>query len=534
MNASDPALRILVLAPTGKDAALSQSLLERAGMPCKTCRDLDEIRRELDVGAGALMLPEEAIALDRKSSVVRWLEHQPPWSDLPVIVLARAGADSAAVAQAMDQLGNITVVERPMRVAALVSVLRSAVRARARQYELREHLAQREGYLQALREADRRKDEFLATLAHELRNPLAPIRNSLQVLRMRGRGDPSTDNLTAMMERQVNQMVRLVDDLLEMSRVTRGRIELRLEHVDVAAVLRNAVETSRPLIDAARHQLTVTLPAEPLTLHGDPVRLAQIFANLLNNAAKYTEEGGRITVTAERDGMAVTIAVRDTGTGIPQEMLPRVFDLFTQLPAAARRAHGGLGIGLTLVKSLVEMHGGTVQVYSAGPGKGSEFTVRLPLVVADARAAVEPGERPLLKLPARRVLVVDDNADAAESMSLLLGMLGLTTHVANSGQAALEALAAFKPSVVFLDIGMPVIDGHEVARRIRAQPEWQGLTLVAMTGWGQDEDRRRSQSAGFDHHLIKPVDVRALEALLRGLDERDRQAAAPSPQGAAR
>ena len=515
---SDPALRVLVLAPTSKDAELSVALLQRAGFGCRPCADIDEVCRELDVGAGALVVPEEAIAQEGKAPLLRWLQAQPAWSDLPILVLARPGADSAPVAQAMDMLRNITVLERPMRVAALISALRAALRGRVRQYELRAYMAEREGHLQALRDADRRKDEFLATLAHELRNPLAPIGNGVQVLRMRAHEDAAIDEIAAVMERQVTHMVRLIEDLLEVSRISRGRVDLRPEPVSVESIVRNAVETSQPLIDAGDHQLTVTVPAEPLMLNGDPVRLAQVFSNLLNNAAKYTDKGGRIWLTVYREGMAVVIAVRDTGTGIPPDMLSHVFELFTQVPGNEGRAHGGLGIGLTLVKTLVEMHGGTVWASSAGPGKGSEFVVRLPLL-ADPPARASAEQAPVTKVRARRVLVVDDNRDAAQSLSLLLRLMGLSTSVAHSGPDALETLRTFKPALVFLDIGMPEMDGHEVARRIRAMPEYRELVLVAMTGWGQDEDRRRSQQAGFDHHLIKPVDVRALEAFLRKLDK---------------
>jgi signal transduction histidine kinase/CheY-like chemotaxis protein len=537
-DTAERSLRVLVLAPTSKDAELSQQVLTRAGMACACCKDIDEVLRELDRGAGALVVPEESIAQGRKKLIARWLERQPPWSDLPVLVLARPGADSAVVAQAMDLLGNVTVVERPTRVAELVSALRSALRGRSRQYDLRAHLGERERYLEALRENDRRKDEFLATLAHELRNPLAPIKSSVQMLRLRSPGDADSQKLALMMERQVNHMVRLVDDLLEMSRVTRGRIELRLEQVELADVIRTAIETSQPLIDAARHHITVTVPGEPLPVNGDATRLAQIFSNLLNNAAKYTDEGGRIWITAHREGMAAVVTVRDTGSGIPPEMLSRVFDMFTQLAAnpTARRAHGGLGIGLTLVKSLVEMHGGTVEARSAGRGRGSEFSVRLPLVATEVLgitphpqhqpAASAPDNDSLFTLTPRRVLVVDDNRDAAESLGMLLGLLRQTTRVVNSGADALDVMGSFKPAIAFLDIGMPGMDGHELARRIRAQPEWQTLTLVAMTGWGQDDDRRRSQSAGFDYHLVKPVDVRALESLLRSLDPGGARAAA--------
>ncbi len=505
---------MLVLAPTGKDAALTRGVFDRAGIPCLCCGDLEEICAQVERGAGALLLPEEAIDQDRKNCLVEWLGRQPAWSDLPVLVLARPGADSAAVAQAMDLLGNVTVVERPTRVVALVSAVRAALRARQRQLQIRDHLAER-------READRRKDEFLAILAHELRNPLAPIRNSLHILRLGARNDPTAERVTEMMERQVNHMVRLVDDLMEVSRITRGKIELRKEPVEVAAVVRSAVETSRPLIEAAGHQLTVAVPPEPLTLEGDPVRLAQVFANLLNNAAKYTEDGGRICLTVRREGGdAIAVSVRDTGIGISADMLPRVFELFTQVDRSTRRAQGGLGIGLTLVKSLVEMHGGSVEARSDGRGKGSEFVVRLPLAAAPRRAGAPAPEEegPSAVLVLRRVLVVDDNRDAAESLAMLLKLLGSEVHVAYDGPGALEALRTYRPSVVLLDIGMPGMDGHEVARRIRRQPELQDVTLIALTGWGQEEDRRRSQEAGFDYHLIKPVDVGALETLLSSLE----------------
>ena len=376
----------------------------------------------------------------------------------------------------------------------------------------------------ALRDVDRRKDEFLAILAHELRNPLAPIRNSLHILRLTSQNDPVGERVGDMMDRQVNHMVRLVDDLLEVSRITSGKIALRKERVDLAAILQNSMETSRPLIEAVDHHLTLAFPPEPLIVDGDPVRLAQVFANLLNNSAKYTDAGGEIGITVRReDGWAV-ISVRDTGAGIPREMLPSVFELFTQIDRHADRAQGGLGIGLTLVKSLVEMHGGTVQANSAGLGQGSEFVVRLPLV-SDKRPAELSGtpEISTSLLKPRRVLVVDDNRDAAESMGILLKLLGADVHVAYSGAEALEALPAYRPDVVILDIGMPGMDGYEVARRIRQQPEFQKVTLIALTGWGQDKDRRQSQTAGFDYHLIKPADVDALQALL-ALVERNEEA----------
>ena len=344
-----------------------------------------------------MLLPEEAVALDRSSRLANWLNQQPLWSDLPVLILARSGADSAAVAQAMDQLGNVTVLERPIRVAALVSAVRTALRARQRQYQARAQLARIEQSERDLREAHIRKDEFLAILAHELRNPLAPIRNSLHILRLTNRDDdPTVKRAGETMERQVDHMVRLVDDLLEVSRITRGKIELRMQAVDLATVLRSAAETSRPLIDEAGHRFSMEIPPEPLVLRADPVRLAQIFANLLNNAAKYTSPGGQIRLAVRRENGGVVVSVRDTGIGIPRDMLPRVFELFTQVDRHVDRAQGGLGIGLTLVKRLVEMHDGTVEAHSEGPGRGSEFVVRLPLPsVTDERDALTvPTETP--------------------------------------------------------------------------------------------------------------------------------------------
>src|SRR5262245_49944187 len=341
--------RVLVLAPTGKDAALTQSVLQRAGVVCHCCSDLAHVSQELQAGAGAVLMAEEAVIPGGYGCVVEWLRHQPPWSDLPILVLARPGADSAAVAQSMDLLGNVTVLERPTRVAALVSAVRTALRARQRQYQTRDYLAERKRAEEALRDADRRKDEFLAVLAHELRNPLSPIRSSLDILQLSAPGDAAVTRVRDMMERQVNHMVRLVDDLMEVSRITSGKITLRKEPVEVAAILYNAMETSRPLIEAAGHKLALTIPPEPLIVEGDSVRLTQVVANLLNNAAKYGRTGGQIWLTVRRDGDTVAISVRDTGIGIPPGMLSRVFDLFAQVDGDAGRSQGGMGIGLTLV-----------------------------------------------------------------------------------------------------------------------------------------------------------------------------------------
>jgi PAS domain S-box-containing protein len=591
----------------------------------------------VDAGAAAVLLAEELIIQDRKNCLTEWLGRQPQWSDLPVLVIARTGADSAAVAQAMDLLGNVTVLERPTRVAALVSAVRTALRARQRQYQIRDQLAQRErdleiqtrlgaivassddaiisktleGIIQtwnagaerlfgysaaeaigqsitllipqerhdeersllerlrrgehiehletvrvakdgrridisltaspildarenivgassvardithrkqaeaALHEADRRKDEFLATLAHELRNPLAPIRNSMHILRMTARNDPTAERVCEMMERQVNHMVRLVDDLMEVSRITRGLIELRKEETDLGAILSSAVETSKPLITAADHQLAITIPQEYIPLYGDAVRLGQIFANLLNNAAKYTDRRGQIWLSARREGNEAVVSVRDNGIGISAPMLPKVFEMFMQADRSTNRSQGGLGIGLTLVKRLTEMHAGTISVQSEGPGQGTEVIVRLPVAALQPDRTKQPSvsQKPT-SLPQRRVLVVDDNEDSAASMGMLLNFLGTDVQVAHDGPTALAIIESYRPDVVLLDIGMPGMDGFEVARQVRQRVDFNNIMLIALTGWGQTEDRNRTRAAGFDHHLVKPADITALQSLL--------------------
>jgi len=370
--------------------------------------------------------------------------------------------------------------------------------------------------LDQLAEADRRKDEFLATLAHELRNPLAPIRNALHIMGLNGTSAATLAEVREIMERQVAQMVRLVDDLLDVSRITRGKINLISERVELAAVIASALETSRPLLEASRHDLTVQMSPEPLAVVGDLTRLAQVVSNLLNNSAKYTPEGGHIRLSVEgQDGQAV-IRVRDNGMGIPAHVLPKIFDMFTQAERTLDRAQGGLGIGLTLVRRLVEMHGGKVEAHSAGTGQGSEFVVRLPL--APESQVVNDALKHQSKAPAQhcpqRVLVVDDNQDSAESLGMLLRLRGNEVRTAYDGLAALEAARAFHPEVVVLDIGLPGMNGYDVARQMRKMPEVQGALLIAQTGWGQEEDRRRSEEVGFDAHLVKPVDAAALQDLL--------------------
>jgi PAS domain S-box-containing protein len=391
-------------------------------------------------------------------------------------------------------------------VVAIAGVTRDITERQSAEQAMREQA-------ERLAESDRAKDEFLATLSHELRNPLAPLRNSVALLRRAARDDDPHAKIHAIMERQVNHLVRLVDDLLEVSRISRGAFSLRKEPVALAAVVRNAVETSAPLVQAGGHLLVESLPDEPLWLEGDPVRLAQILANLLNNAAKYTPDGGRIEIDARRDDGEAVVRVRDNGNGIAPDLLPRIFQMFSRGDGDTVRSAGGLGIGLALSLRLAQMHGGSLEASSAGPGTGSEFTVRLPLAAADAALAAPPDAVPA-RLDGLRVLVVDDNSDAGDSIAVVLRELGADVRVLRDGATALDVFGEFLPAFVLLDIGMPGMNGYDAARSIRLRYPDVPSILVALTGWGQEDDRRRAREAGFDHHLVKPAELGTLHALL--------------------
>jgi PAS domain S-box-containing protein len=371
-----------------------------------------------------------------------------------------------------------------------------------------------------LAEQDRRKTEFLATLAHELRNPLAPIRSGLQLMR-RTRSDPAAiARVQDIMDRQLDHLVHLVDDLLDVARITRGQVDLKPALVPLADVLNAAVETSLPLIEGARHKLDVRLPAEPLMLYADATRITQVVSNLLNNAAKYTPRGGRIVLAAERDGEQALVAVSDNGIGIPPDSLSEVFRMFTQVSNAAQHMPGGLGIGLSLVKSLVELHGGTIQAASAGIGTGSVFTVRLPLATRNTPTPAGAPAPDAAGIPALRLLVVDDNRDAADTLAALLSVMGHDVVVAHDGHQALRMLDGLQPDAVFLDIGMPGLSGYDVAQAVRREMRHDGVMLVALTGWGGADDRARTAQAGFDAHLTKPATVSAIESVLRDVQTR--------------
>jgi signal transduction histidine kinase/ActR/RegA family two-component response regulator len=515
--------RILILTPTGRDATLTAALLtqELAGEPggaveCHCCRDVEELCREVEAGAGAALIAEEALVPETADQLAGTLERQAPWSELPLLVFTRGGTRDEALSNLIP-LGNVTLLERPVRLTTLVSAVRAALRARRRQYEVRDLLRRSE-------EADRRKDEFLAMLGHEIRNPLAAIRNSLWVLEQTGTSSDQAARQRDVMTRQIHHLTRMVDDLLDVSRVTRGKIFLQPQVVSLQDVAERCLQELGIAGQAESRGLELSVHTEPVYVKGDPVRLEQVLCNLLQNGIKYTPPGGKLTLTVRREDGNAVIRVRDTGVGIPAEMLPRVFDLFTQVESSIERSQGGLGLGLPLVRSLIELHGGQVSAASDGLDQGSEFVVRLPAVEPKAQHRPAPRPRPVKPRAERsaplRVLIVEDNPDGRESMCELLEIWGHQVELAENGPQGVEKAFSLRPDVALVDIGLPGLDGNEVARRIRSTLGPQQICLIAMTGYGQPEDRRRALQAGFDNYLIKPVDPSRLATLLEELRQR--------------
>jgi len=504
-------LRVLLKLATTKDTDIVTSMLSRSGIVAHACQDAASLAREIAVGTGAVVIAEEVLDNHEHERVLAALRSQPPWSDLPVILAARSGTETLELSEAIAQLGNVTILERPMRVSSLVSSVQTALGARKRQYQLR-------ATLDGLREADERKTEFLATLAHELRNPLAPLRTALNIVSNQQLDPEKLKSLHAMMDRQVTHMVRLIDDLMEVSRMTRGKIALQPKVLSLGDVVRDAVEVNKPMITAARQFVFLDLPPQACHVHGDEVRLTQVFSNLLNNASKFTPSNGSIRVSVSATEDTVRVHVTDSGIGIPEEMLESVFGMFVQINGSMRAAQAGLGIGLTLVRSLVELHGGRVHASSAGNNEGTTMTVELPRVVPPALDhAPTRAHGECTGAGRHTILVVDDNRDAADSLAQLLGLLGARTTVAYSGSEALKIMTASPPSLAFVDIGMPVMNGYQLAAEIRGNDALAGMALIALTGWGQTTDRERILNAGFDQHLIKPADIEQLTQLLNTL-----------------
>jgi signal transduction histidine kinase/ActR/RegA family two-component response regulator len=515
---SEYAQRVLVLPPTRRDGEVTLALLAQAGLDGVVCATPEALGAQVVQGVAVVVLTEAALCDPSIEALLCVLAQQPPWSDLPLVVLARDRQPPPAVARVLDRLGNVTLLDRPVSARSMLSAVRSALRARARQYQIRDHLLSQERAEAALRESDRRKDEFLATLAHELRNPLAPLSTGLSVLRAMPSPDKRFAGVLGMMDRQLSQLVRLIDDLLDVARISRGKIELALQPLDVREAVEAALESCAPGIDAACHVIAVQLGAQPVWVNADRARLIQVVGNLVGNAVKYTPNGGRITLELLAHAGVAELRVSDTGVGIPSDMLTRVFDMFTQVRSAAGRSQGGLGLGLSLVRRLVEMHAGTVAAHSAGLQQGSTFVVSLPLLSMQAQGAAcsQPGcvEPDVPVKAALRVLIIDDNVDAADALCMCLRDMGHTACAEYSGSAGLQAALALHPDVVFCDIGLPDLNGHEVATRLRQDPAQRGVRLVALTGWGNARDRQLSSKAGFDAHLTKPASANDIGRVL--------------------
>jgi signal transduction histidine kinase len=496
--------RILVYAPAGKDAKMASAVLDTSGIEHDVCADIPTMIAELECGAGAVLTVEEALQEGALGPLGRFVARQPTWSDIPILVLTHHGADSAALDDAMQALGNLTLLERPVRTAALITAVRSALRARVRQYQVRE--------------ADKRKDEFLAALGHELRNPLAPIRTSMHILKRMYPAAYAVTQVREVVERQVGHLTRLVDDLLDVARITSGKVDLQRQRVTLSSVVAHAVEICTPQLEANRHTIDVSAPAHEVVLDADPVRLVQSLANILGNAAKYTIHPGRIAFKVIVEGPNVIFTIKDSGIGMTPDSLERIFEMFVQNDPAPGRVLGGLGIGLPLAKRFTEMHGGSIVAHSEGIGTGSQFILTLPVVVESAGAGHDSGHRhiedEMVAAGNRQVLVVDDNRDGADMLQRLFEADGFTVVTAYDGVQAVEQVSRSRPDIVVMDIGMPGMDGYEAVRRIRQQPGGDDILMIALTGWGQEDARRLTAEAGFNHHLVKPVDFDVLKSYL--------------------
>jgi signal transduction histidine kinase len=494
--------RRVLIHVSGHDAHLAERVLQSAGIDAAVCASPSVLAEEFERGVGALLLAEETLGEAMLAVLGRALEQQPQWSDLPVLVMAKRGADSLDAQRAVEHLGNVTMLERPVRTLTLVSAARAALRARDRQYEMR-----------AL---NRRKDEFLATLAHELRNPLAPIRNAMAIVQ-RLHPSPQITSLVGMVDRQVSHLTRLVDDLLDVARITSGKLELQLSPTSARRVAAHALEIAQASLDAKGHHVRLEQPDDDLVLHADHVRLVQAVANLLVNAAKFTPPGGEVLLRVRREGAQVAFTVRDTGVGLAPGDLERIFDMFEQTRTIGEPT-GGLGLGLHLTRAFAHLHGGTVQAGSAGPGQGSEFVLRVPVAGTWATEAAGAGTS-AVALPGsgRKVLVVDDNVDAATTLEALLSLHGMDVSVAYDGAAAVTHVESHQPDAVVMDIGMPVMNGYEAARRIRTRLPGHRPMLIALTGWGQYADKARATEAGFDVHFVKPLRIDELLGCLARL-----------------
>ncbi|AKU24479.1 response regulator [Massilia sp. NR 4-1] len=491
--------RILIFAPGGRDGELTEQVLTAAQIPCHVCPSADDLAAALQAGAGGVLAVEEALGAVAFGVLEDFVNRQPPWSDLPILLLTRRGVDSPPTRQAVLRLGNLTLLERPVLRLTLVTVLQALLRARRKQYQVRE--------------AEQRKDEFLASLGHELRNPLAPIRTSAALLRHLAPTAPQLQHIGAVIERQTGHLTRLVDDLLDVARITSGKVELQYAQLSLASVIAHVDELCAEAAANRHIALAITLPPQPVLLYADGARLVQLLSNVLSNAIKFTPEGGHIALQAMVEGEILQVTVSDDGIGMEEAALERIFNMFEQNKPGGGQLKAGLGIGLSLARQFALLHGGSIAASSSGLGLGSEFTIRLPVVLPAQADGPGLAATPTAPAPVqeagdgrrKRVLVVDDNHDAADSLSAMFATLDCEVGTAYDGYAALAAVEHDPPDLVVMDLSMPGMDGYEAARLIRQHPAAHDAVLVALSGWGQDDARRRTDSAGFDYHLVKPV-----------------------------
>ena len=503
MNANEQ--RFLLMTRTGCDSRLAWRLLEDAGLEAVICRDLDHMMAAYQEAAAGLLIAEESLGREALVRLGALLADQEPWSDLPIVVFTTTRADQAVTAARhaglLSVLGNVTLVDRPLRPIALVSAARAALRARLRQYQARDALAEQE-------QAVKHRDQFLAMLGHELRNPLAAIQLAAESAKAAG----DERRMGPVVRRQAAHLTRLVDDLLDVSRVTSGKLVLHRQTCDLREVVDRGMASLEPEIRSRKLAVGLELPTQPVWVDIDVVRIEQVLANLVTNAAKYTGAGGRIQVALSQEEGAAVVTVADSGAGIAAEMLERVFDLFAQVDATLERSRGGLGIGLTLVRSILELHGGSVEAESPGLGQGSTFIIRLPL----AASLADPAPRPLAPPRAAAgapIVLVEDHDDSRELLRDILETYGHRVTATANGRAGVQAALSERPEVMIIDIGLPELDGYSVARRVRDELG-DDVYLIALTGYGQPDDRRRAAEAGFDVHVTKPVDSSALLELL--------------------
>ncbi len=502
----DVAHRILIAAPVGRDAELMCAQLEKAGIGCESFRDIDELCREFDKGAGALLFTEEALSAEAMRSLVRAMEKQPAWSEVPVIILAGLPSIESRTRSyhELARLTNITLLDRPLRIQSLISAVQSALNARRRQYEVRD-------LMEKLEDRVHERDRFLAILGHELRNPLGAILLASQMIEDDGTLDGDHARL---IERQSRHLTRIVNDLLDLSRVVSGKIVIKPQLVDLRRLAQQSLQMLEESARAQNIRIDLHLGEEPICIHADPVRVDQILNNVLTNAIKYTPENGHVTLTLLREEGAAVICVEDDGVGIAPERIGSIFELFAQAENAIGRSQGGMGIGLALVRNLVELHGGTIEAASDGLGKGSCFTIRFPL--AGAEIAAEEQRPPAVKkhpMTPRKIVIVEDNTDIRDLLGLRLRRLGNDVQAVGDGIDGVAAILHSRPHMALIDIGLPRLDGYQVATRVREELGNE-VVLIAVSGFGQAEDKRKAAEAGFDDHLTKPADVQDIENLL--------------------